>query len=500
MIQILRPLSLAGITLSALFLSLMLLRETFLGDPGVGWHLETGHHILSSRELPITDLLPSISVGKKWVADQWLSDVIGYALVSSGGVIALHFAVSLVFLFICYPLMPWAFFRLRIGGAVSLFFSLTLVSVMISMQSIARPVIVSFLFFSIVCNFLFVAHRGALPRRRLWLLLPVFLLWVQMHPAFILGLMLVCLEGVFFVVRVMAQRSKPVPMQVGIIEPLFFPMVVLLTVFVSPYGFRLLESAVSLGQSRYFMQLNSEWHSPVFYELYYWPFYLAFFLLLQLAMLKSAVRLDLFQWVVVGFFAFMSFQHRRYIPFFAITAFLPLSVLFDECVQWVVRGSFGFGKAIIRLERRQYGLWGSQELLFSFVLASVIGMRDPAMVTTGSVCDWPNARVPDLTHVAPLVGDERIYNTPDLGGVLVDCSAGRQKYFIDDRNSLHEPELYEDFFSIYSIGPRWREVAAGHRLNWFLLDNNEPLSLVLQSSSETESFSAGKNFRLFHLR
>lgn len=512
--QILRPLSLAGLTLSALFLSLLLLRKTLLGDPGVGWHLETGRRIVESFELPTTDPFLSVSSGKEWVADQWLSDVIGYALVANGGVLALHVVVCFVFLFICYPVMPWVFFRLRVGGAVSLFFSLTIVAVMISMQSIARPVIVSFLCFSLVCHLLFVVHRGALSRRSLWLLVPVLLLWVQMHPAFLLGLMLVCLETALFFARSFFQRKNQSVEPVTIVEQLLLLLSILSTAFATPYGVKLVKSAVSLGHNSYFMQLNSEWHSPVFYEIYYWPFYFAFFLLLLLAMSKASARVDFFQWAIAGFFAFMSFQHRRYIPFFGIASFLPLSVCFDEYVQWVTRRSSLLGPALGRIERRQQGLLGGQELVFAFILAMFLGVRNPAMITTGTVCAWANARVPDISLVMPLVGDERVYNTPDLGGVLVacsgggplasaplagDCLGGQQNYFIDDRNSLHPPELYEDFFSIYSVGPRWRDVAASHRLDWFLLDNDEPLSLVLQRSLEAESFPAGKDFRLFHL-
>ncbi|HST79537.1 MAG TPA: hypothetical protein VLN58_13715 [Verrucomicrobiae bacterium] len=47
-------------------------------DPDFYWHLKTGEYIVSNLSVPQVDPFAYTSIGKHWVAHEWLSEVIFY--------------------------------------------------------------------------------------------------------------------------------------------------------------------------------------------------------------------------------------------------------------------------------------------------------------------------------------------------------------------------------------------------------------------------------------
>ena len=58
----------------------MLVLSTSLRDGDTGWHLATGAWIVGHGTVPLADPFSFSAAGKSWVAHEWLSELLMYAL------------------------------------------------------------------------------------------------------------------------------------------------------------------------------------------------------------------------------------------------------------------------------------------------------------------------------------------------------------------------------------------------------------------------------------
>jgi hypothetical protein len=54
-------------------------------DPDLGWHLGTGRWILQNRQIPLTDPFSWSVPGRKWIAHEWLTEVLMHGIYQLGG-------------------------------------------------------------------------------------------------------------------------------------------------------------------------------------------------------------------------------------------------------------------------------------------------------------------------------------------------------------------------------------------------------------------------------
>jgi hypothetical protein len=171
----------------------------------VWWHLRTGEWILQNRSVPSVDIFSFTAEGTPWIAHYWLSDVI-FALVHRvlglDGLILLCALVVSVSVAVAH--------RIMVRRGVDPFaaaFLLGLAVVAARFRFMARPHVFMFLF-AVVFWWVLDSDLRNRPRRLLWLL-PVMLLWVNMHGSFILAL---AFTGALFVQEGvglwMARRSE----------------------------------------------------------------------------------------------------------------------------------------------------------------------------------------------------------------------------------------------------------------------------------------------------
>ena len=67
-----------------LFLALFTMAAREISDPDFWWHLRTGQFILESRAIPHNDIFSHTNAGRVWIAHEWLSEVLIYAIFSVG--------------------------------------------------------------------------------------------------------------------------------------------------------------------------------------------------------------------------------------------------------------------------------------------------------------------------------------------------------------------------------------------------------------------------------
>jgi len=246
-------------------------------DPGFGWHLESGRLISEGGyglEDPFLSLIgQSETSPKKWVNNQWLSDYLIYQLFAAGGYSALT-VISLTFLLLTYFVLPNAFIKKRGVSpfAASIVLSLTVFHGVV--QAFVRPVIFSFFLFCVLHLYLLSCTRGpglsknTKPNYLFCFFL--FVLWANLHPAFVFGWVLV---GLFFVDTVFSARSFNKEVQ----SALALLVVCCIATLLNPYAYELHQAIAGLGGSKFFLNLNLEWLSVDLSSRLFLPLFVAMF-------------------------------------------------------------------------------------------------------------------------------------------------------------------------------------------------------------------------------
>lgn len=162
-----------------------------LDDPDTFWHLAAGRWIAEHGAVPRHDTLSYTATERAWVNLQWLWDLALYGLWRVGGATALVLsATALVagtFALLVVQL------RRRLGPLATAGLAAW---VLLAAQDrfAVRPELVSFLLLEVVLWLLGTMRESE--GRRLWLLAPLMLVWVNVHALFAVGLFAIAATAV----------------------------------------------------------------------------------------------------------------------------------------------------------------------------------------------------------------------------------------------------------------------------------------------------------------
>jgi hypothetical protein len=157
--------------------------RNFAVDPDVWWHIKVGATILSTHRFPTTDVYSFTASGTPWIAYEWLGEVLLAATESVGGLrglVALDFGLAAVTLFALYALCTG-----RSGNSKAAFATCAVLLPLVYPSCSLRPQMFGYLFLVLTLIVLERFRRGH--TRALWLLPPLFLVWVNTHGSFVLG-------------------------------------------------------------------------------------------------------------------------------------------------------------------------------------------------------------------------------------------------------------------------------------------------------------------------
>jgi len=145
-------------------------------DSDMGWHLATGQYVAQHRHIPSTDVLSYTSAGKTWIYPPF-AGVLLYLVYTGLGYAGISWFCALA----CFATVAYLVRRRDVFSA-----ALALCAVApIAFRMEPRADLFNTFFFAIFLGELWAFYRGS--RARLWLLPGLMVLWVNMHPGFILG-------------------------------------------------------------------------------------------------------------------------------------------------------------------------------------------------------------------------------------------------------------------------------------------------------------------------
>lgn len=452
------------LVLFVVFTPVVLGFDRFADDPGVGWHLSTGEWVLEHSAVPQTDPFLAGETAHAWVSDQWASDVLLFALYDAGSWPALYGALTLLFLLIFFGVVYRTAGRAS-GSWLAAAFATMCCLKLATIHFILRPVMFGFFFFAVV--FAVCAHIAARAAddvtyfesgllRGLLVLPPIFLLWANFHPTFVLGLVLVAILAIAFA-----------------LEPFFFPaahehrevyfrgaanvigafVLCVVATLANPYGIGLHESIFALAESDFFARFNDEWHSPDFLEGSGQLAVFCFLVIVSAAYVarERAARMRLFEFGALLALTIAYLRSVRLLPFLSIVLVVPLA----HAVRDLAR---------IHLFEWYDGLKRAHELGVKaerWEASSSRGLLGLAIATVVLAVTWatsdeqlgPSERYPHqaIEHLRQLPDDVVLYASPNLGGFITWAGADKVRPIIDDRNTMLGETPYREQLAVVTL-------------------------------------------------
>jgi hypothetical protein len=280
--------------------------------------------ILAGREvvqhgLPSHDTLAVWTQGREWVDQQWLAQLLFYGLYALGGIklaLSLHVvaAGSAFILAVAVARRRGGSTRSVCWIAVPTYVLLTLSSWNARAQSLAL-----LLFVLLVALLIRDAHS---PSRRVFLVLPLLVLWANIHGTALTGAVLVALWGVTHAIQC---RKRPLaewaPRAAALV------LAPLACLFASPYAASLPHYYETILFNSGFREFVTEW-SPTAASMQTAPFYLLAFLTVWLIGRHKA-RLLPFEKVLLAATLLIGLQTIRGVIWFTLAALMLVPVALD---------------------------------------------------------------------------------------------------------------------------------------------------------------------------
>jgi hypothetical protein len=433
-------------------------------DPGTFWHTVVGQRILERGEFLNTDPFSYTFGGTPWTPYEWLGEC-GMALVHDlSGLDGLLLATVTVLA----GLFTWVAHRLIRCG---LHWSLAAVVAALALGASAshlhvRPHILTIGLLGITFGWLCDFEAGKWSLKRLFWLIPLFVLWTNIHGGMLGGLGTLGLALVAWTVLFLFRQPTPFQnlRQLG----LFAVLVVLcgLTCLVNPYGMELPWTWYTIMRSPLLPQIIVE-HSPLRPTSPEGLTVLAFGAVYVVMVLSTLPKRPRITWLLPLVWFVLAWTRIRHAPLFCITASLALADIVPQTIwaAWLVRrGSDLFRPA--SAEPRRWD-WRPALVPVCVVLGTLFvqmtGWQAPVVGAGWAQLDpsyWPTELIADLkAHENTRPGGTRIFNEYILGGFLIYHAPG-YRVFVDDRCEVYGDEWLVDFVGAAN------DDTAGHIERW----------------------------------
>lgn len=429
-------------------------RQSVSIDPDLWWHLKAGEQIIDTRSIPHTDDYSFTKQGSEWVAHEWLSEVIMATIYRLTGLVGLVTIFSLVIV-----IALWLTYRRCEGRPYAAAVAILLAAAASSPLFGVRPQMLTLLLASI---YILLLEQT----RRLWWLVPLMLLWVNLHAGFALGLALI---GLYIVRAVLDGEWNH-------IRPLLIVLIVCTAVVpLNPNGFRMFSYPYETLTSQSMAAFIQEWASPDFHQSMYLP--LALLLLSTFAVMAlSPTRARLGEIFLVLITALGALRSVRHIPIFSLFA---APVLAKHL--WAVAKDRGWDKLLTGAEARPTGI----KLLINVVL-----LLAPLALGVSRVWHFATHQRNYTTLRNPVAAVEflksqhlpgPIYNRYGWGGYLIYQLYPEYRVYIDGRADVYGDAFFAEAMRTYDGAGDWASSLDRHGIRTVLISPDAPLASLLRN-------------------
>lgn len=486
---------------------LVVFREKAFHDPGAYWHIRVGDLILD-RGLPHADPFTYTFAGAAWVPQQWGAEVVMSVAHRVGGFDTLltGFAVVVAGLF------AGVFGRLLRGGMgwpVAAGVAVVAFGVG-SFHYYARPHLTTFVFLAWTAACLVDFDRGRAGMSRLAGLIPVCVVWTNLHGGVLGGVMTLGLAAAGWVGLFLLGRDSPVKSWRAAAVLGGVVLACALTPFVNPFGLDMLRIWWGIVASPVLPEIVAE-HRPADFEHPATRAIFAFGALYAFVLAGTLPRFPRVTWLLPLVWLALTLKGIRQGPLFAVVAGVVLADVWPHTVWFRLLKKSGDTLAREPAADGDAGPgWRAWVLPAAVVLAAVgvqaAGVAIP-VVGRGWAGAGPDAFPVDLTEpiraaYAAAGPDARLYNDANFGGYLLYHFPGR-KIFMDDRCELYGDDWLRDYVEVvWSHPDRIETWADRYGFGLALVasppgPDAQPLDAYLAASPRWKLVAAGEQAKLY---
>ena len=444
-------------------------------DGDCGWHIRTGETILNTHAVPYVDPYSFTKGGQPWFAWEWLSDVLFAVLFQWAGLKGVVLAAGVVIATFATVLLRRIF-----AQGVNLFVALLVGLLAVGSASIhylARPHIFTLLFLSIGLWMLEEDRRRT--HWRTWLLVPLMILWTNMHGGFIAFILCV---GALAVGSAVETWLGTGPGWAATRRYAALTVACTLATVVNPYGIQLHVHIAQYLRSDWIRNVIQEFQSPSFRSENLMQFEALLFLGLIVAALRLRERRVTEALWIVGF-AHLALGSVRHVPLFvSVTA--PIIAL--EVSRWWSTWTSSQSRQSVLSIVEQMG----RDLAPGFQRNTVL----PVLVVVGFAfmgerMNWPTD-FPDINFPTKMVRkhpelliDHRLFTNDQWGDYLI-FNNPQRKVFIDGRSDFYGADLGNEYLDVMNARWPWRKVLDKYQIDVVLSPVEWPLASVLKQDQE----------------
>lgn len=449
--------------------------EGLLADADVGWHIRTGEWIIDHHAVPHRDLYSFSKPEAAWYAWEWGSDVIFGSLHRVAGLKGVVLLAGVLI-----SLFAWTLLRRMVGQGVHLLWAMVISLAGVGAASIhflARPHMFTLLFLSIAVWMIDIDRKQSSPRsaRRLWLLVPLTLVWTNLHGGFLALIAVLGLTAVGIAVEVVwmgrgdfrhAARYLALAAACSAVS------------LINPYGYRLHTHVAEYLRSDWIRNTIQEFQSPVFRN----ENILQFEALMLIGLIAAGLlfrRRRIVEGLWIVYFAHMSLGSVRHVPIF-VTVCAPAIAM--EVSDWWRKWTAGAKKGSLAGIVNQM----SGELASSFLRVSawpflLVG----TLVAMGAPIKWPKD-FPAVIFPVKMIHDHheeilkaRLLTTDQWGDYLIYLNP-QQKVYVDGRSDFYGPEIGNQYLRMTGGQWDWEQIMTKNGFTSVLLPSELPLCQLLK--------------------
>ena len=448
------------VTIHVAVLGVLLVCAFFLKgpwDPDFYWHAKTGE-LIAAGQFPRTDPFSFTWGGRPWTLHEWLSELITYWLVEGLG-----YMLALVVFALLPPIAIGilAFALQRLGlRTLAVVAATSLAALLLIPYASIRPQEVSWVFFA--AQMALLLHLS--PDRQRWLLglVPMYVLWANLHGLWVVGLAVLLVYALLTVVGLTpmsgARRWALAMVPLAMLGTLFTPEGPALLLYPLRY--------VDAGD--WGMANITEWQSPDFHDPAHWP--------------------------LLGFMAAAAIFGRWRVPWWmTIICYLGIAMTLLALRNGAVAAIIGAPAIAVGIDsalrdwrptpREHSPRMARRRRILELVMGAVVAVagfvifmpRDPALATQQSIeRELPVQGVQVLKDRIP---DGRIlawYGWGGyVGGHMYDLGG---RVFVDGRNDMYDQSILEDYNRVRGADEGWEAIADRYDVDALLFPPNEPIA------------------------
>lgn len=475
----------------------------FLASP-VGWsrllldadttlHIRVGQTILETGAVPSTDPFAFSKPGETWYAFEWLTEAAMAVVYRAAGFKGIAYAAGMLIALYVTALLKYTLWR-GANGLVAMVLTL-MAATATTIHFHARPHLITLLFLAVAIWILEYNRRSG--GRLLWALVPLTILWANLHGGFVIFFVLLALRfagcaaeaWLWEDLRTERRREATQLFKLGIACGL--------ASLINPYGVHLHLHILETLRSTWIMTNVSEFQSPKFRgEEIYTFMALLFAGLAALVPLVRNRRIVEPLWLL--FLAYAALSSVRHTTIFVLAAAPVIAV---ELSQWW------------QSEAARHARTSIFAALYDMSVGFSSRMRGTSIfipVTMGALLLIPGVQWPKefagedvplklVQKHRDLLAAGRLYAPDQVADYLV-FQNPEQKVFFDSRHNYYGEKIGNDYIAISSGAAGWRELLDKYRIDMLLAEANAPIGSLLKMAGEWEMVDHDKKFVLFTRR